>query len=198
MIYSQVKLPTSTVGSQSPTWTNVANMLVDDGVLAVSPPVVHQGMTPYLKLSDFGFTIPDEATVLGVVVRVEGKNQYTYNTGFHCVGASAGTGSGGLRLLGTTGTIGRGMTAFTASTLATKVVGGDSDLWGASEITPAQVNAAQFGLYAAFRNGSSLVTNGTSAQKMSLDKIELEVFFTMPEGSPEPYTGGGSLPPKNL
>lgn len=198
MIYSQVKLATSTVGSQSPTWTNVANMLVDDGVLAVSPPVLHQGLAPYLKLSEFGFSIPDEATVVGVVVRVKGKNQYTYNTGFHCVGASAATGSGGLRLRGTTGTIGRGMTAFTASTLATKVVGGDNYLWGATEITPAQVNSGEFGLYAVFRNGSSLVTNGTSAQKMSLDKIELEVYFTMPEGSPEPYTGGGSLPPKNL
>lgn len=188
MFQSQVRLANSTAGSQSPTWANVGNILVDDGILAVSPPVLHQGMAPYLKLSDFGFEIPLDATVTGIIVRVEGKNQYSYNTGFHCVGASAGTGSGGLRLLGTVGTVGRGMTAFTANTLATKVIGGDSDLWQAAEITPEQVNSVEFGLYASFRNGSSLVNNGTSAQTMSLDKIELEVFYTMPE--PEQGIGG--------
>ena len=188
MIQSQVRLPRSTAGSQSPTWKNVGNILTDDGVLAVSPPVLHQGIAPYLKLSDFGFAIPLDATVKGVVVRVEGKNQYAYNTGFHCTGVSAGTGSGGLRLLGTVGAVGRSMTAFTANTLATKIVGGDSDLWQALEITPEQVNSNEFGLYAAFKNGSSLVNNGTSAQTMSLDKIELEVFFD--DNQPEPPIGG--------
>jgi hypothetical protein len=125
---------------------------------------------------------------------VEGKNQYAYNTGFHCVGASAGTGGGGLRLLGTVGTVGRGMTAFTANTLATKVVGGDADLWQAPEILPEQVNSSEFGLYAAFRNGSSLINNGTSAQTMSLDKIEIEVFFD--DNQPEPPIGGnGTVKP---
>jgi hypothetical protein len=188
MIFSQVKLANSTTGSYTG-WTNVANITADDGVLAVSSVVGHNSNTPYLKLSDFQFEIPEEATVVGVVCRVEGKNEIAYNTGFFAVGAGNGN-SGGIQLRGVTGAIGKGMTAFTANTLATKIVGGDADLWGATEISPIQTNNAAFGVYALFRNGN------VTPQKMSIDKIELEVFYTMPE--PDPSTGGGSLPPKNL
>lgn len=187
MIYSQVKLPTSTAGSLAG-WTNLANVMADDGVLAVSQTTAQNTNVPYLKLNAFGFDIPLDATVVGVVARIKGKNEFTYSTGFLAVGAGNGN-SGGLQLRGVTGAVGRGMTAFTLNSLVTKVVGGDADLWGATAITPAEVNDAAFGLYALFRNGN------TTAQKMFLDKIELEVFYTMPE--PDPSTGGGSLPPKN-
>lgn len=181
MIYSQVKLPTSTADSYAG-WTNLANVMADDGVLTASPITGQNTNTPYLKLTSFGFDIPSDATVVGVVARIKGKNEQTYNTGFFAA-------AGGLKLLSIANTA-KGMSAFILNSLVTKVVGGDADLWGASEITPAQVNDNAFGLYALFRNGNS------TAQKMFLDKIELEVFFTMPEGSPDPYTGHGK-PPEN-
>ena len=184
MIFSQVKLANSTVGSLAG-WTNLNNITADDGVLAVSSPVAHNSNAPYIKLSDFQFEIPEEATIVGVVCRVEGKNEYAYNTGFLAVGAGNGN-SGGIQLRGVAGAVGKGMTAFTANTLATKIIGGDSNLWGATEITPAQVNDSVFGVYALFRNGN------TATQKMSIDKIELEVFYTMPE--PDPSTGHGTPP----
>jgi hypothetical protein len=177
MIFSQVKLANSTVGSLTG-WTNLANITTDDGVLAVSSTVGHNSNAPYLKLSDFQFEIPAEATIVGVVCRVEGKNENAYNTGFFAA-------AGGLKLLSIANTA-KGMAAFTANTLATKIVGGDADLWGASEITPVQVNEAAFGVYALFRNGN------VTPQKMSIDKVELEVFYTMPE--PDPFTGHGTPP----
>jgi hypothetical protein len=182
MIQSQIKLPTSLAGSQSPPWANSANMLIDDGIQASTPTVGHNTNAPYLKLSDFEFSIPLDATVVGVIVRIEGRNQLLYSTGFLAVGASPSTGSGGLQLRGITGGVGRGMTAFTLNTLVTKVVGGDADLWGAASITPEQVNDPAFGLYALFRNGNS------TPQKMFIDHIQIEVFFD--DNQPEPPIGG--------
>lgn len=182
MIQSQVRLPSSIEGSQSPTWTNAANMLIDDGVLAASPPVLHQGMAPFLKLTNFGFSFPDDATVIGIVLRVEGRNEINTRTGFHCVGVSSGTGSGGLRLLGIDGAIGKPMTSLIGNQLTTKIVGGDVDLWGALSIPVEKIKSNEFGIYAAFRNGN------TTTQKMFLDKIEVEVFFD--DNQPEPPIGG--------
>jgi len=173
MIYSQVKLPTSTADSLTG-WTNIANILVDDGVQASSPEVGHNSNAPYLKLSDFQFAIPSDATVVGVIARIDGRNEYAYNTGFFAA-------AGGLKLLSVAGTS-KGMSAFTSNNLATKVVGGDADLWGATSITPEQVNDPAFGLYALFRNGN------TASQNMFIDHMQLEVFYTLPE--PEQGIGG--------
>lgn len=182
MIYSQIKKPTSTAGSLTG-WTNIDNMLLDDGVQAVSQTTGHNTNAPYLKLSACdGDPIPLDATIVGIAVKIEAKCEFTGATGFFCMGASPSTGSGGLQLRGVTGAIGRGMTAFKTSTLTTKIIGGDADLWGSTEITPEQVNDPAFGLYALFRNGN------TTPQKMFIDHIQLEVFYTLPE--PEQGIGG--------
>jgi hypothetical protein len=177
MIYSQICTPTSLTGSQSPGWVNSAGILETDGVVANTPQdVLHGSFTPFLKLS--GFTtanIPDEAIIEGIVARITGRNEIAYNTGFHCVGASAGTGSGGLRLLGVADAVGRGMTAFTKNTFATKVVGGDQDKWGSVLLTSSLIKAPEFGLYAIFRNGN------TTPQQMFLENIHLEIFYSLPE-----------------
>lgn len=174
MIQSQVRLPRSTAGSLTG-WTNINNMLLDDGVQAVSQTTGQNTNAPYLKLSDCDFSIPLTATVVGVVVRVEGRNELSYNTGFFAA-------AGGLRLLCDLQNTSKGMTAFTLNTLVTKVVGGDADLWGASSITPEQINDPAFGLYALFRNGNS------TPQKMFIDHIQIEVFFD--DNQPEPPIGG--------
>lgn len=182
MIYSQICTPSILTGSQSPGWTNSAGILENDGSIAVSPPVPHQGMAPFLQMRGFNTAdIPDEATILGIVARITGRNEHAYNTGFHCVGAATGVSSGGLRLLGVPDAVGRGMTAFTKNTFVTKVVGGDTDTWQSSSLTPTLIKAPEFGLYASFRNGSSLVVNGTSAQKMFLENIHLEIFYSLPD-----------------
>lgn len=171
MLESIIKRPRSTVGSQAFGWTGLQNALLEDGIKAVSQVTGHNTNVPFLKLTDFdGDAIPDDATIKGVLLRIKGANQYTYNTGFLAAGAGNGN-SGGIQLLGIPGTVGRGMTAFILNTLTTKIVGGDADLWGAPEILPAHINAPECGVYALFRNGN------TTPQKMSLDGIWMEVFF---------------------
>lgn len=181
MIQSQIRFATSTAGSLVG-WTNINNMLVDDGVQAASQTIGHNTNAPYLKLSDFGFSIPSGSSVVGVIVRIEGRNELTYNTGFLAA-------AGGLRLLHDMQNTSKGMTAFTLNTLVTKVVGGDSDLWGAGNITPEQVNDPAFGLYALFRNGN------TTPQKMFIDHIQIEVFYD--DGQPDqPIGGNGPVKPE--
>ena len=181
-IQSIIRRPTSTAGSLGG-WTNINNMLLNDGIQAVSQTTGQNTNAPYLKLSACaGDLVPIGATILGIAVHIEARCELLGSTGFLCIGASPATGSGGLQLRGITGGVGRGMTAFKLNTLVTKIIGGDADLWGATSITPEQVNDPAFGLYALFRNGN------TTPQKMFIDHIQIEVFFD--DNQPEPPIGG--------
>lgn len=175
MIHSVLRKASSLAGSQLFGWTNYNKILESDGVCSQSQIVGHNAQAPFLKISAYGDPVPDDATIVGIKLHITARNQYASNTGFGAVGASAATGSGGIRLLGLDGTVGRGMTAFTRNTLTTKELGGESDLWGAVEVTPAQANALAFGVFASFRNGD------TRPQSMFLDGIEVEFFYTLPD-----------------
>jgi len=164
-IQSIIRKPTSLDGSQFAGWTNEEALLQLDGSLAQSQLTSQNTNVPFLKLSAFDNQIPSDVTIVGVALRITGKSQETGNTGFFCSGA----GAGGLQLQGVDGVSGRGMTAIKSAVLSTKIVGGDSDLWGATSIDVAQLNDAT--VYALFQNGLP------KAQKLFLDCIEMEVFF---------------------
>lgn len=177
-IQSIIRRPTSYEGSQESGWTGEDNLFQKDGSLAQSQVTAQNTNVPFLKLSAFDNPLPFDATVVGVVLHITGKSQYTANTGFFCSGA----GSGGLRLMGITGAVGRGMTAIKSNVLSTKVVGGDTDLWGATEISVSEANSSTFGVYFQAQNG------WTTAQVLSLDCIEAEFFYD--DNQPEPPIGG--------
>jgi len=161
-IQSIIRKPTSLEGSQLAGWTNEENLMQLDGSLAQSQPTPHNTNAPFLKLGVFDNPLPLETDIVGVALRITGKSQYTGNTGFFCP-------ANGLALLGVDGVTRRGMTAIKSSSLSTKIVGGDADLWGATSIDVDQLNNVV--VYALFQNGS------TVNQKLFLDCIELEVFF---------------------
>jgi hypothetical protein len=177
-IQSIIRKPTSFEGSQESGWTGEANLFQKDGSLAQSQITAQNTNVPFLKLSAFDNPLPFDATIVGVVLRITGKSQYTANNGFFCSGA----GAGGLRLMGITGAVGRGMGAIKSNILATKIVGGDTDKWGADEILVSEANSTEFGVYFQAQNG------WTTAQVLSLDCIEAEVFYD--DNQPEPPIGG--------
>lgn len=116
----------------STAWTNPGNITSDNAADATAAVP-----TDYLIASGFNFTIPANATIRGVTVRVEASE--------------TGTGSSNYvpqLISDTTPTlIGSAKTAVTVSGTTPTVSsnGGASDLWGAT-LTPAIVNAAGFGV----------------------------------------------------
>lgn len=184
-IQSIIRRPTSLVGSQLSGWTNEENLFQKDGSLAQSQSTAQNTNVPFLKLSAYDNPLPLGVTIVGVVLHITGKSQYTANNGFFCSGA----GSGGLRLMGITGAVGRGMTAIKSNVLATKIVGGDTDMWGATSIDVAEANSSDFGVYFQAQNG------WTTSQVLYLDCIEVEFFYD--DGQPDqPIGGNGPVKPE--
>jgi len=112
-------------------WTNPGNVVSDNATNATSTVP-----TDYLVTSGYGFTIPLDATILGVTVRIEMSE----------------TGSGSSNYIpqlhsNTTPTlIGAAKSAITITTGPTiSTSGSATDLWSAA-LTPAIVNAAGFGV----------------------------------------------------
>lgn len=89
----------------------------------------------YLSITGFGFAIPVDATILGVVVEVEKANELP-----------TGVIDGGVRLVvgGAIGATNRGLTSCWPEVDTYVSHGSTTDLWGET-LTPAVVNAANFG-----------------------------------------------------
>jgi hypothetical protein len=118
-------------------------------------------------LTNFGFSVPSNATICGVVATVKKKaaNVNTLSTVFDnsVKLVKAGVVSGTNKAL-----VGNWTTTNTAFTY-----GGDADLWGLS-LTPADVNASNFGIaFSASLSGTiSLIPSS------QIDNIQLTVYYT--------------------
>jgi len=139
-------------------WTSPGNVTADDGSDATAAVP-----TDYLVCSNFNFaSIPDDAIILGVTVRVEASE----------------TGSGTTDYIpqlhsDTTPTlIGSAKTAVNVSG-TTKVIssnGGTTDLWGAT-LTPAIVKSSGFGV-------SLWATDTTNT--LAIDFVTIAIEYTVP------------------
>ena len=121
-----------------------------------------------LEVRNFGFSIPSDNVIDGVLVEVECLR----------VGESYQLGAGYIHLLSATESlVGTEKTFFPSSTSLTyDSFGGSSDKWGAA-LTPAIVNgtgfgAAIYGLYAYFGE------NGTA----QIDHVRITVTYSPPSG----------------
>lgn len=164
------------------TWTNPAYGAVADGQVANSGSAASGVSSDLLKSSGHGFALPSTAQIVGILVEIK----YTaYGSFSRSTYLPKGTGksSGVLQ--------GNGYYAF----------GGATDLWGATNWTPADINAASFGASLQF---TSFNSNGSG---YDVDSFRITVYWqTAPADVPKRYQykvyrGGlflGLLPqPKN-
>lgn len=127
-------------------WSNPANIYADDASNAVSADLSAgggKGFTDSLVGQGFGFNIPPNAVIDGIKVEVHvpASNRWQEsNSSFRLTkaGVAGGTNKAGLG----------------AATSGVWTYGGASDLWGQTW-TPAQINAANFGLDAWYGLSSS-------------------------------------------
>ena len=150
-------------------WLNPLNIMASDGAWATRslPPVQTSGR---LNPGVFGFSIPSDATIDGVIARVE----HHQTTGYLIVDTVA---------LVTTGAVESPNHASESLSVPIgadgfSFYGSETDLWFGS-LTPADVNAPGFGLAVKYHNA-----DGVATDEVFVDAFQLTVYYTP--------AGGGS------
>lgn len=147
-------------------WTSSGNITSSNNSDA-STSVAGSGSSANLDGSSFGFAIPSNATITGIRARVE----------------RAATDSSSIRDLdilllkgGTPSGNDKATSSNWPSSDATATYGASGDLWGTTW-TPADVNAANFGLRIKVQNVSG------SSKTAYVDWVEMTVYYDNPPGS---------------
>jgi len=147
---------TSAFGAE---WSDVANAAAIDGTTSVSIDAGGGEGTDTLSRTDWGFSIPSAATILGVSVSVKHRRAETDANSYLQL-THGGNSLGSARTL---------TNLPTSAGFSTDSAGGASDLWGAS-LTPGIVNASSFGvLYRA--------DVGTPSDAVEVDGFQITVHY---------------------
>jgi len=148
-----------------PGWLQASSILSSDNGYAVCGTFAELETTEYLRAGDFGFAIPQGATIRGVIAEVEHRHDDQ--------GSQFTAAINSVRLIGAGGGL-IGFEKADATILpqmdAYRSIGGAQDLWGAA-LTPATVNSPSFGLALSY-----VGTQGT----IYVDHVRLRVFYTEP------------------
>ena len=143
-------------------WTNPSNALTNNATYAVATLPVTNHISHYLRLTNFGFSIPGGATVDGVKLT-------TYllatTTSTLCEDAS-------IKLVKAGSEAGndKASSLFWPYTEGIQTYGGPSDLWGLT-LAPADVNSANFGVSVA---AQSL---GGDTAGCDVDYVTLKIYY---------------------
>ena len=165
--------PPGSVGPNSPTsggslagpgtvaWSGTANVVSQDSVAATAVLNNSGGPSRYLTAQGFGLAVPALATITGIEVTVRRRT------------SSGRLADAAVRLIrgGTVEATDRATAADWGTTWAAVTYGGASDLWGGAW-TPAEVNAASFGVALAARH------TGGGPDTAEVDHMTLTVHYT--------------------
>jgi hypothetical protein len=153
----------ATVGTVA--WSNPDNAKVSDNVYATFDGSGTDKDSHYLEATNFGFSIPNGATINGIVVEIERKAQ-----------TSPGVVDNEVKIVKADGTIGtenKGLTSFLGNpwptTDAYQSYGGSVDLWSETW-TAENINDADFG---------AVLSVTTADSDPSVDHIRITVYYTV-------------------
>jgi hypothetical protein len=172
---SQVRSPAacSNFGNANPDWATPANAQSSNNVRTQST-VGDNQTTDVLRCLNYGFAIPAGATILGIIVRVERRQNTTAGGVSRARDQAVQIIKGGAVEPANRATA----TDYTAGDII-EAHGTATDLWGTTW-ADADINAANFGVdFSAFKNGA---TGGNIA--VQVDHVQIEVFYS--EAPPAP------------
>ncbi len=161
-----------TVGTTS--WTSPSNTVTSNGVASMSGTTVPAGATittNYLYVQNFGFNVPANASICGIAVKIEHKQQGD-------IGASTSVKDHSIYLTTSSGLTGTNH-AYTwewTGFYSNIVHGSSSDNWGTT-LTAADINSPNFGVAISADLQSSTSTLSMSAD---IDHVSMTLFFTIP------------------
>lgn len=165
-LFPQTTVDNSGVGTFA--WVNPNNAQAEDGVVTTSQSLSSSGAnskTHYLLCTNFGFSIPNNATITGILAEIKKKTtQGNIQDSIVSVIKSNGSiGSTNKAIL----------TNWVAFTLTYASYGNSSDLWGETW-TPADINNSNFGLAI---SATLVVANVNIA---NIDDVRITVSYTLP------------------
>jgi len=143
-------------------WTNPGNVISNDNVYSTVA-VSGGAISNYLQTSNYGFSIPSEATITGITVTIgrfesaTGGGTDVRDNVVKLVKGGAITGTN----LAVTGT-------DWPTTETALAYGGTTNLWGTT-LTPADINASNFGV--------ALAVNSTNTRTASVDYMQISVTY---------------------
>lgn len=149
------------------TWSTASNSQTQDDTYATTA-LAAGGISHYLEVSNFGFSIPSTATIMGVVVEVD---KFKQTGGGTCQDnavrlSKAGTVTGTSQAAG-------GNWAST-DTDAYTTYGSSSNLWGVN-LTGDDVSASTFGIGFSAKEGQS-----ENSATCAIDHIRMTVYYSTP------------------
>ena len=161
----------SAVGTE--TWSNPSNAQTSNDSYAsasVLSVIAINTITHYLKVTNFGFTIPTGATINGVLARIERKADIDGSPD----GAGAQDNIVKLVKGGTVSGNNKQVTNFYPDVDTYRSYGGSADLWGLT-FTYTDINASNFGIVLSSKG----ITSGSGETvTITVDHIELTVYYT--------------------
>ena len=149
------------------TWSNVNNAKTLDGTYAqVETSGVFEVQSHYLKATNFGFAIPEGATIKGVKVAIARKGQFEGYIREKVVKlVNEGTVEGENKAL-------TGEAGMWSTSLVQMEYGGSESLWGLSSPTPTKFNKSNFGVVLSIADALA------SKAIAYVDWIGLTIYYT--------------------
>ena len=158
---------TANSGNLGGNWYDTDDARTDNGYYAYAY-VSGNSYSNYLRITNFGFNIPDDATIKGIIVSIK-----RYSTG---VSNNNRIRDNILRLRNQDGNItgdNKASSSIWPTANETVNYGGSEDLWGASW-SPSQINDIDFGVYLSVYN-----TNNYYSRTAYVDYISITVHYSI-------------------
>lgn len=156
----------NTACSGAVNWSNPGNAISKDGVYATAALSSTNLTTHCLQVTGAGFNIPTNATINGITVTITRRASAASSARDNTVQLLVGGTASGTNLATTTSW---------PTTAAAATYGSSTSLWGLT-LTPAQVNASNFGV-----NIRASRTNNSPT--VSVDHVEISVCYTTAAGT---------------
>ena len=154
----------ATVGTVS--WTNPDNAKINDNIRA-SVTILSTETSHYLKATNFGFSVPVDATISGILVeikcRVNGSSMNAWTDVRIVKGGSISE---------TSKTGGSSINTSDSTYYSIPSTGGESDLWE-DTWTSDDINDSTFGVVMS-------MTNSSVSNVLSVDHIRITVYYINP------------------
>lgn len=145
------------------TWKDPTNVAVSDNKYATAFAQANLS-THYLKATNFGLSVPTNATVTGVLVEIEVRKNGPDGGSFRDATVRM------VRANGTVGNANRGKDAQLDTADSYCSYGHSHDMWG-ERLTPADVNSSNFGVVAAY-------VSPANTSLVSIDHMRMTVYYT--------------------
>jgi len=151
---------TNVTGVGTVAWTNPGNVVSDDNAYATVS--VNNSTSNYLQATNYGFSIPSEATITGITVTI-GR--------FGTTGGGQDIRDNVVKLIKTGAIVGTNLAATTTDWGGTEtavVYGGAANMWGTT-LSPADINASNFGV--------ALAVTSSNSRTASVDYMQISVTY---------------------